>query len=432
MIAVALLCLACSAPLLARRLTGDLFPPTVIVLSTWAGTLGLLALNWLPYVPMSAQTWWLLSGIVAVLAVTTLAGTWAAARLVHQPRPVVTIRAADTWVLSFALLGVAGLAWYVYSVVSRFGWIFDQGEMLRYRLNTLEIPSHYLFLQQCYGAGGLLAWGLWLGGTRLGRIPIVAAALAAAGTLVTTDRTQFFALVISAVFMYLLRHGWSLRLGRLLFVTVLAPLLLVGNFLIVGAWTGKSTSDVGVRLRWPGAMPGSVRDQVVDALQGGAVVYFYATGSYPALNQYLEGEHPRTEGLHSFYPVARLLQRTGVLSIELPPAIPGFVTIGTREDGQPLITNAYTFLFYPLEDFGTSGAVVYAAIVGLLCGAVYGWARAARGSPARLLLAGQVSMALALTVFVNKFNNTAWLYVLALTLAPFVVTRLLRRDASTA
>ena len=432
MIAAVLLATACAAPFIARRLSGDLFPPAAIVVTMWAGTLGLLALSWLPYLPISTDTWWLLSTTGVVLLGTTLAGAWAGERWSQGPRRVVMLGAAEVWVLVYALLGLAGLAWYVYSVVSRFGWIFGNGQELRYHLWTLAIPSHYLFLQQFCSATGLLTWSLLLTGARIGRVPLAMAVAASAATLATTDRTQFFSLVATGVFMYLLRHGPRLPIRRILLLTVGAPALLVANFLVIGAWTGKTTSGVSVRLRWPGAEVDSARARLVEAVQGGAVLYVYATASYPALSQYLETEHQRTKGAHTLFPVARLLQRAGLWPGELPPAIPAFVTIGTREDGLPLTTNVYTFLFYPLEDFGPTGALFYAAAVGVVCGWAYGWARTMRESPARLLVAGQVCTALALTFFVNKFNNTAWWYVLACTVAPFVVTRLMRRHDSAA
>ena len=159
---------------------------------------------------------------------------------------------------------------------------------------------------------------------------------------------------------------------------------------------------------------------MLDTAQEASVAYFYATGSYPALALLIDAGHPRTLGRHTFFPVLRPLQRAGVLAIELPAAVPPFVTVARRADGTPFGTNAYTFLYYPLEDFGPTGALAYAAVTGLACGWVFGWARRDRGSALRLLVAGQVSTALALTFFVNKFNSTHFWYVLLWTMAPFV------------
>jgi hypothetical protein len=198
-------------------------------------------------------------------------------------------------------------------------------------------------------------------------------------------------------------------------------LVLAVAFLAIGAWTGKSASQVGLRMRLPDAAPGTWQARALDAAQGGTVAYFYATGPYPALALLVDAGQPRTHGRHTFFPVLRLLQRAGLLAIDLPPAIPPFVPITRRADGTPFGTNVYTFLYYPLEDFGPVGAVVYAGVVGVGCGWVFAWARRQRGSPLRLLVAGQMSTALALTFFVNKFNSTAFFYVLLWTMAPFVL-----------
>jgi oligosaccharide repeat unit polymerase len=173
-------------------------------------------------------------------------------------------------------------------------------------------------------------------------------------------------------------------------------------------------------MRLPEAAPGTWPARVLDTAQEGSVAYFYATGSYPALAMLVDAGHPRTHGRHTFFPVLRPLQRAGLLAIDLPAAIPPFVTVARRSDGAPFGTNAYTFLYYPLEDFGVIGAIVYAAVIGVGCGWVFGWARRDRRSALRLLVAGQVSTALALTFFVNKFNSTHFWYVLLWTSAPFL------------
>ncbi len=128
----------------------------------------------------------------------------------------------------------------------------------------------------------------------------------------------------------------------------------------------------------------------------------------------------RTHGVHVAYPVARLLQRAGFLSGDLPPAIPAFVPIGIT--GRPdMQFNGYTFLYYPLVDFGPAGALAYAAIIGVLVGLAYGWTRRDRGAPLRLLAMGQLGTAIALSIFVSKFNNTASWYVAIMTALPFLL-----------
>src|SRR4029450_11843904 len=52
-------------------------------------------------------------------------------------------------------------------------------------------------------------------------------------------------------------------------------------------------------------------------------------------------------------------------------------------------------------------------------------ARAGRADPLRLLVYRQVATALTLTVLVNKFNNTAWWYLLVMSTLPWTSRALL-------
>jgi hypothetical protein len=419
-LAALLLAGAVGAPVVARWRTGDFFPPAAIAVAAWLGTLGLFALQLLPYVPVPAAVWGLVAGALVALVAGAVAGQWLGERGPAPPAPARPWPPGPVAVTGLSLLGLAGVAWYVRLVVAHDGWgLFGRGEELRYLLTTYAIPSRYLFLQQCCSAAALLAVGCRLAGIRLGAVATMTAVAAAAGTLTSTDRTQLFMLVLSALFMYLLRRGREVPIRRAIGLAVICPAVLAAAFVIIGAWTGKQPDRLGLRLQIPAGAPGSWSGRVSGAVQHGSVAYFYATGSYPALGQLVASGRPRTHGRHLAYPILRLLQRAGVADLALPPAIPAFVPVLQHADGTTLSTNAYTFLYYPLEDFGPAGAIAYAAAVGLLCGWAHGRVRRDRASPVALLVAGQLSTALALTFFVNKFNSTAFWYVLAWTLVPF-------------
>jgi hypothetical protein len=425
--ALLLIAIALAAPLVSRRLTGDIGTPGAIMIGTWAGTLGLFALGLLDYPPLPAHVQLLIAGAVAAVVGGALVGHRLADRRHRRAADPadaigdVRLRRPAATVAGLALVGLAGVAWYARLVVATGGWgLFARGEELRYLLTTYAIPSHYLFLQQVCGPAALVAWALVLSGTRIGVVGTLAALAAALGTLTSTDRTQIFTLLLSGGCMYALRRGATLPIGRLIAAGGAGALVLAVAFFTIGAWTGKSASHVGLRMRLPAAPPGTWPARVLDTAQQGSVAYFYATGSYPALALLVDAGHPRTNGRHTFFPVLRPLQRAGLVPIDLPPAIPPFVIVARRADGAPFGTNAYTFLYYPLEDFGPIGALAYAAVVGVGCGWVFAWARRDRGSALRLLVAGQMSMALALTFFVNKFNNTSFWYALLWTAGPFL------------
>ena len=323
MIAVLLLALAVSAPLLSRRSTGDVWTPSAIAVSTWAGTLGLFALDLIDYPPLPAHVQGLIAGTVAALVGGAILGQRLADRYQSEPpqpaRADVGVRRPTLTVALLALVGLAGVAWYVRLVVTTGGWtLFSQGEMLRYLLTIYTIPSRYLFLQQVCSAAALVAWALVLSGVRIGAVGVLAAIAATLGTLTSTDRTQIFTLLLSGGFMYALRRGAAVPLVRLTVGAAAATVLLAVAFFTIGAWTGKTASQVGLRMQLPAAAPGTWQGRAVETAQEASVAYFYATGSYAALAQLVEAGHPRLHGRHTFFPLLRALQRAGVVTIDLP------------------------------------------------------------------------------------------------------------------
>lgn len=260
----------------------------------------------------------------------------------------------------------------------------------------------------------------------------------------------------------------------LLGATAVCALLLGANFGLVGMWVGKTPQALGVVMQAPGAAgrtatgpsgaggvpsprrgeagtqppagataPGAERPVTSSAepsttppasalpsfltqlttrlhavLQRGSTIYLYLTGSFAALDVLLREDPSWTSGAHVLYPIVRALDRIGLLPQTAPKAIPEFRDLGLTT-GRDIAFNGYTFLYYPWMDFGIAGAIVYAAAVGLASGLAYGWMRRNRASPVRLLVMAHVATALALSIFVNKFNNTASWYVALLTLIPF-------------
>ena len=430
---ILLLLIAAIAPMLGRRLTGDVCSPPVIAASLWCGTLGLFALRLLPYPPLQPST-------VALLAITVLmlvAGSAAAVAWVGRRRSAIVTRPVPSvwWVVAYAVAALAGTCWFVVAVVRTMPNGFGDAVALRHALSTYQIPSTFLFLQLFAIATPLVTLARGLGGTRISGPLVILALLCAAGTVVSTDRTQSFLLMLSAAFMVAYRFGPEVSLRRSLIGGGLAVVLLVTSFLAIETWVRKAPEQLGLFLRLPGLtwVPGRGAVPTTESATGVALaragqrlagLYEYATGSYPALDRLLEAPPPRTHGAHIVFPLVRPFERAGLIRGPVPSPIPAFVEICPEPvpGGVPLIFNAYTFLYYPFVDFGATGAVFYALLIAVVSGAAYGWMRRDRRDPLRLLVAGQVATALALTVFVNKFNNTLWWYVLVLTVLPFVAT----------
>jgi oligosaccharide repeat unit polymerase len=403
-LALSLIAIAFAAPVLSRRLNGDYFPPAAIVIATWAGGLGLYGLDVVPYRPLRAPTVTLIVAAVLLLAIGSAAAEWVAAR---RGRGTAAARVAlpAGWITIFGLLGLAGVIWYVHGVVQLLGWGgFGNGERLRSALMNKEIPSTFLYLQFFCVATPLVTAAVWLSGGRVKAHHGALCAACVAATLVTTDRTQFFTVLVSVVLMYVFARGSALPLRRLVAVGVLCPLLLAANFAIVDAWRGYPQHR-----------------RLISA-------YVYATAAFPALDVAVHANEPSTDGMYTAYPIARLLQRLRIKRTEAPPYILPFVTV-TRDGAEPASTNVYTALYYPFRDFGRGGALAYVAAIGVLSGIAFGWARRDRRSALGLLLVGQIGGALLFLPFVNKFNNTAWWYVLVWSLVPCGLARLRRLGA---
>jgi hypothetical protein len=419
MVTVSLFAAGALGLLLSRRLTGDFFSPPALVLATWSIGLGLCLLYLIAYEPLQPATLQYIAWIVAVLVVSTAAGSawrWGA------PAGPASLP-SSTWVTVYSILGLAGVLWYVREVVRVLGWGgFADGERLRMALFKYEIPSTFLVLQFFCLAAPLLAAALRLAGSPLGwRLAILPASCALA-TLATTDRTQFFSLLLGIFFMYCLRLGPRLSGARLLLAGTLVPLLLAVNFVAVDAWRRSILEVFAVRLRIEAADSRSTPLRAA-VWRRATSVYFYFTGSFPALELLLRKPEPPTGGAYSLYPIARLLQRAHLIDSGPPPYIPPFIWVTRPGVDPPVASNAYTFAYYPLRDFGRAGSLGYAGVIGLVSGVAYAAARRRRDSALALVVAGQVSVGVALLWFVNKFNNTASWYVLALTVVPFAVAR---------
>jgi hypothetical protein len=446
---------AAAAVVTSRARTGDWISPSPLVAVVWLTTFGLYSLHLLPYQPASAK-----SSVIILFSILTLeAGILFGGRLVPaggEALPAASGRLGrpDAWVTGYALAGLAGFGWYVAQVVWRFGWEgFRAPGPIRWALGAKTIPSEFLFLQFfCIVAPVVAATDLLIG-IRLRRLAVALASLCTLLLWLTTDRTQFVAVIASVTFLCLLRFGPSLSLRQAAGIGFAGAALVVTNFLVVGAWLGKTPKNLGVALTVPVApapAPLPTRSPVAAAAlppmppvaeaippapatapppvervalhgvyQKFTTLYLYMTGSYPAFSLLVSERPERTRGKHTFYPILRALERVGLYRGGLPRAIPPFrnVTLGAENR---IDYNGYSYLYYPYSDFGVAGCIVVSALMGLLSGFVYAKVRRDRTAGLWLVLASQICFALLLSTFVNKFNNTASWYVALFAALPFL------------
>ena len=443
LLSVILTVLAILAVPVGRRITGDYFSPAVLVVTTWAITLGLFFLHIIPYPDIGVSTFLFITASVGVLVVAShLAMRRAESGVLPRRLPLAY---PELSLLVMALGGLAGTAWYVWSVIDSLGIgaFVDRPQRIRFGMAEGVVPTRFLILQFLCIATPITAVALRLTGTIIRPAIWGLVAVATLGTWISTDRTQFFVVLLTSYFMYVLTRGRRMRFPALAMSTVAMLLILGGYFLLIGVWMSKTPANLGVEVRVPTAAPvlamrpsgGSAarpaagsrpaapspwEKRLQQHLQRVSTIYLYATASYRALDVLLDNPQPRTYGVHSLYPIARFLDRVGLVPGGVPGAVAPFAPLGLTSGGE-VTFNAYTFLYYPLTDFGPAGALGYCALIGLLSGVVYGRFRADRASPFWLLAMGHVSAALVLTVFVNKFNNTASWYVFAWSCLPFVL-----------
>jgi hypothetical protein len=421
--AAAAFVLAMLGPAAARRWNGSWFAPAAVVLGAWGLTYGLAAMRLLPYRDVAPDTRLFIVAAVALLVIGTQVGQFAVSRVRAARGPAAATSLPSWWVTGFALCGLLGTIWYVYEVSATMGWgAFADGGRLREALSAGVVSSRFLVLQLGAIVAPLLALSIRLQGGRLGAVPFALALAAGSLTLLSTDRTQFFLLFMTAAFMAAVRVERTVRPARIAAAAAIAAGVLVVAFLVIGAWTKKAPGDLQLELRWPptGAGEGSGRP-LPAAAQPFAVLYAYATCSYPALDILLGRVPAYTGGVHTAYPVVRALQRAGLYDGPVPEAIAPFVTLVEEPGRPPVLFNTYTFLYYPLEDFGRGGALAYAFAVGLIAGAVFGAFRRRPDGPVYLMATAHVATALALTTFVNKFNNSIWWYVVVATTVPWLL-----------
>ncbi len=443
--ALIFLAAAPAAVVVGRLWLKQWLPPAAVLVGVWSATAGLYCLRLLPYRPLSKTAAWLLASSCAFfLAGMALGGALGRqrVRLGELAREAARGRRGrvSPWIAFYTGLGMAGMAWYVASVTRTLGgWsVWRDGSVVRGALGTL-VPGNFYWLEYFCLAAPLVAWAAWLAGGRVEPYARVLAGSCVLALWITTDRTQFFMLMLASMYMYLYRHP-ELRLAEAGRVVAGVAFILIVNFLAVGYWTRKTPARLRIPLSVATVASGvdaaggpAVGAREVPAgnagkaegtplarpLQTFTILYLYATGSYPAFSRLLEREPAHTMGRFTFYPIFRLVQKLGLGAWPGLSVIPPNVVISSSGVSPPVYFNAYTYLYYYYEDFGAAGVLIVPLALGLFAGWVAASPGRWRASPGRLILLGQVAMAITLTTAFNKFNDTATWYVTAVAILPF-------------
>ncbi len=393
--------LAFSAVAVSSRMFGHPISPFSIFYGVWFFTLALFFLRWVEYTPVRAQAWRLI-----VLNLVSFGFGWILAYLLQRPSTShVPIQAAAESVsaerlrkvicLSFAL-GMVGLIDFLRRVQGLLGLItfivapheirqamavgggLDEGIKLFNWLNVMSVVLCAFYLGSVRGGSRKLVWTILI-------VSVVA-------TLFLEDRTRFFfALIWTA---YVVAHVKSLRGRKLLATGLVLAVVLAVQFLLVAIWLGKIADNNPVLLEAV-----NVSEPYVPLL----TPYLYVTGSYPALQAYLDTRPESTAGAMTFYPAFKVLRLINP-SLKAPLIVAEPVSI-------PSEFNTFTWLHQFYTDFGVAGVILGPLGVAFLSGLVY-FHMLRTKSFYWLYTNGLISFGLTLSFMVNHLTQgPAWYFL---------------------
>jgi oligosaccharide repeat unit polymerase len=396
-----LLTLALASVWVSSRLFGHPISPFSVFYGVWFFTLALYFLRWLAYTPVRAQAWSLI-----VLNLGSFGFGWILAYLsqrlgtLHSYSQLATQnisaeRLRKVICLSFAL-GMVGLIDFLRRVQGLLGLItfivapheirqamalgggLDEGIKPFNWLNVMTIVLCAFYLGVFRGERRRLVWIILF-------TSIVA-------TLFMEDRTRFFYALLWAGYVLAHVRRWNTR--KLLATGLVLAVVLALQFFIVAAWLGK------VALNNPVLLQAATVDEDFAPL---LTPYSYLTGSYPALQAYLETRPESTAGAMTFYPAYKVLRLVDP-SLKAPQIVAEPVAI-------PSEVNTFTWLHQFYTDFGVAGVILGPLGVAFLSGLVY-FNMLRTKSFYSLYANGLISFGLTLSFMVNHLTQgPAWYFL---------------------
>jgi len=400
-----LICLLLSIAVVwvSSHMFGNSISPFSIFYGVWFFTLALLFLHWVDYAPVRTQAWQLI-----FLNLASFGFGWILACLFQRPG---TYRAH----VEFALAGISGQRLRRVIFLSFTLGMVGLADFLRRiqgslgLLTYLEAPHE---IRDAMAIGGGLDEGIkpfnWLNvmtvvlcayylstvrGERRRAIWIMLFTSIVA-TLFLEDRTRFFFALLWAGYVLAHVRRWNPR--KLLATGSVLTVVLALQFFLVAAWLGKVALNNPVLLQ-----SATVSENLFPLLNP----YSYLTGSYPALQAYLDTRPESTAGAMTFYPaykVLRLLNPT----LKVPQIVAEPVDI-------PSEFNAFTWLHQFYTDFGVAGVILGPLIVAFLSGLIY-FHMLRKKSFYSLYANGLISFGLTLSFMVNHLTQGPVWYFLAI------------------
>ena len=382
--------------LLSKKLFNDFFTPPAIYTFFWAFALGMLDLNWVDFNPLRANVWSaILISYGAFMAGTLTLSIYALGKtklMVNQPlfHYVDRERFEKTlWVL-FGL-GIFGFIVQLVHLQLEFGlatFITDPMSARAFHSNVRYL-GFFNILNLANFVFAFLYLQLYKKPHKWVYLMII---LALATTLVSTDRTRFFYMVIWSFYVLVyLRRRVNLT-PRVITAALATVLVLVGFFLLMAKLYVKQAYDDNMEyINLPPKYAA-----VIDP-------YIYLTGSFPVLQAFLEDKSERTNGKHTFESVVKLVEL-------IHPTFHREVLV-TKFYTVPIDLNVATYLQPFYQDWGWAGLLLGPFCTGFLSMWCYVAMRRHKTLFA-VYFCGLMSFCITISIFVNHFIQIAtWFFV---------------------
>jgi oligosaccharide repeat unit polymerase len=381
---------------------GNSISPFSIFYGVWFFTLGLLFLGWLEYSPVRTQAWQLI-----FLNLISFGFGWIFAYMFQRPinrggedvaavLEISAVRLRKVIFVSFAL-GMVGLADFLRRIQGSLGLLtyleapheirdamaigggLDEGIKPFNWLNVMTVVLCALYLSTARGERRRAIW-----------VMLVTSTVA---TLFMEDRTRFFFALLWTGYVVAQVRQWTKR--RLVTIGLVLVAVLMAQFFIVAAWLGKVALNNPVLLQ-----SATVNENLFPLL----TPYSYLTGSYPALQAYLDTRPSNTAGAMTLYPAFKVLRMFNP-TLKAPQIVAEPVAI-------PSEFNTFTWLHQFYTDFGVAGVILGPLGVGFLSGLMY-FHMIRKKSFYSLYANGLISFGLTLSFMVNHLTQGPVWYFLA-------------------
>ena len=396
MLSLTLLLLAPTALIFSKRLLGDYFSPPAVYTFFWAFSIGVLELGWVSYDPMRERVWGVIiasyASFMGGCLIVTLYGFIRPAWLNAEPHFAHLDRhKLERALLVLFVIGIFGYLVQLANINAQIGFSTYLDDPSRAR----EVHSNvkYLgFFNILNVANFVLAVAYLVLYRKPHKWVYLILFWAVASTLLTTDRTRFFYLVIWAFYVVVFLYRRVDLSPRLILAGAMTLLVLLLFFLTVARVYKKEALDDNM-------------EYVNIPSQFGAMVdpYIYLTGSFPVLQAFLEDKQDLAYGKYSFGPLVKLVELV----------YPEFerVSLTGKFYRVPIELNACTYLELFYKDFGFLGIVLGPLFLGVLCMTAY-LAMRGRKTLFSVFFVSLLSFCITISIFVNHFSQIAtWYFV---------------------